>query len=111
MASKKLPSDQELVALFLRQQYAKLAERDWTKPGRITELLNTAELVDAKFSGFRMNDLAREVELWLLGDIMAKASYRNVAANPSLLAEMHERVFATAGTVVMIDPVQDGKGH
>lgn len=72
------------------------SEPDW-------DTMTTAELQENRYSGFRINKLALRVELWVLGRVAGHRRLQDVAKNPALLANLHEQVFATTGTVLQID--------
>ena len=87
----------------------KLLNKDWSKPQRELDTRSThqttKDLEEQGFSGFRVNEFTRDVELWLLGRVAARERCIDCAKNPALLANMHERVFSTNGTIVAVDPV------
>ena len=65
--------------------------------------MSTQELEACKFSGFRLNEIARRIELWVGGMIACTEPAGKAARNPAVLADMHERAFATIGSLVDVD--------
>jgi hypothetical protein len=84
-------------------------ERRNTQAGYNPNTATTKELEQHGFSGFRVNVFTNDVELWCLGRIGTRRNMGDVERNPSVLASMHEEVFATSGTVIEI-PMQIKKG-
>jgi hypothetical protein len=81
----------------------RLAKRDWSKPPERKKTpadMTTAELKDLLFSGVRINKFTAMTELWVAGHIRAEAKTVDVQRDPTVFAEMHERVFKTTGTLV-----------
>lgn len=80
-----------------------LMKHNWQEPRRKTSGFDpsnstTAELKEHKFSGFRVNQFTQDLELWLLGDMRARRRLRD--CTPKAVADMHEEVFATSGTIL-----------
>jgi len=65
--------------------------------------MTTKELAAAGYNGFRINKLTLQVELWVLGRVRGHRRLQDVAKNPGVLANLHEEVFATTGTVIQVD--------
>lgn len=93
-----------------------LAKHDWTGPRNLgkntfdANCATTKELEEAQWSGFRVNTFTSNVELWCVGRIMGTRKAEDVARNPNVLAELHEEVFQTTGTVVQIPmPIPEQK--
>lgn len=83
----------------------KLIKHDWSKPRNLgwnPDNATSKELEEKRWSGYRHNVFTNDYELWVVGKIAAKRNFDAVAANPRLMAEMHEEAFATAGTVLEI---------
>lgn len=64
------------------------------------------ELEDIQFSGFRLNKLSNELELWALGRILSRRNAQLATSNPGIIAQMHEEAFHTVGSIVTVDPVE-----
>lgn len=79
-----------------------LEAHDWTKPRNPGTIQTTDDLVRMEFSGFRVNVFTGDVELWCIGRVAARERCIDVTKNPGLLATMHERAFATVGTIVAL---------
>lgn len=89
-----------------------LQARDWSGPQKPSlgissepdwDTMTTNELREHRYSGFRINKLALRVELWVLGRVAGHRRLQDVAKNPAVLANLHEQVFATTGTVLQVD--------
>lgn len=83
-----------------------LNKRDWThKPAQSFNPDNatTKELETANFSGFRVNAFTGNVECWVIGEIRGTRKLQHIQQDPKQLAELHEEVFATAGSVIETD--------
>lgn len=63
----------------------------------------TKELEDNHFSGYRLNEFTNQIELWCNGKILVKRNAQVAAANPGILAEMHEEAFHTIGSIVEVE--------
>lgn len=91
-----------------------LSKRDFSGPRKLTlqekdpNTLDTKELKEIRFSGIRNNNWTNMCEIWVDGRVMASADASKVVRDPSILAEMHERVFQTAGSLVDIEPAKKG---
>jgi hypothetical protein len=90
----------------------RLNKRDWSGPLR-RELkdknpntLTTKELQEIKFSGIRHNEFNNMCEIWVDGIVKAEANADKVTKDPTILAEMHERVFQTVGSLIDIEPIR-----
>lgn len=57
------------------------------------DFLTTEELKKIEFSGVRQNEITREWEFWLVGEIKAVLSEAAVQADNSLLAKTHVEIF------------------
>lgn len=86
-----------------------LAKHDWTGPRNLQDKTGfdpnratTKELEQHQFSGFRVNAFTGNVELWCVGRMMGSRGCDKVAKDPRVLAELHEEVFQTAGTVIEV---------
>lgn len=98
-----------------RDRLAKLVDKDGNPTHTIKEGFNpdratTRDLEDARWSGFRVNNITLQVELWCLGKCKLKRSLAEIERKPGILADMHEEVFATAGTVITV-PISEGLKH
>jgi len=65
--------------------------------------MTTQELEQHQFSGFRLNHLSNRIELWVLGMIACSERADRAARDPRVLANMHEKVFATKGSIIEMD--------
>jgi hypothetical protein len=63
----------------------------------------TKELEDNHFSGYRLNVFVNQIELWCNGKILTTRNAQAAAANPGILAEMHEEAFHTVGSIVAVE--------
>lgn len=126
---RKTNPTKNIIDLLAKDLVENLKKRDWTKPsdklgkpdspwpvtkeGKSYEGLTTKELEAANFSGFTINEFTNDVELWLLGRMLERETCQRVAANPSLLATMHERAFHTTGTIIEIEdpPIPPNAGR
>lgn len=92
-----------------------LAKRDFSGPKKRTiherhpDTLTTKELEETRFSGVRYNHYNNRCEVWVDGRVHASAAADKVARDPTILAEMHERVFMTSGSLVDISPKEGEK--
>ena len=89
-----------------------LQKRDWTHAPEPVKRFNadmatTQELVDARWSGIRVNHLNGMTEIWAAGRMLADEKTDKIAANPSYLANLHERAFSTNGTIVDVGATRD----
>lgn len=75
-----------------------LQKHDWRGPRNIRSDLTTDECKRQNFSGFRANVFGNQMELWLLGEVKETANL--LTCTPKVMADMHERVFATIGTLI-----------
>lgn len=83
-----------------------LSKRDWSKPSEHTthpDNWTTAECREKKFSGFRINAFVMDVELWMVGRVLATRRHRSVTQNPTILAEMMEEACLTNGSIIETD--------
>ena len=74
-----------------------LAKRDWSKaPDRNKQDPNhmtTAELKEARWSGYRVNKIMNHLEIWILGDLRVIITDAMYSANPNIIAEKTEELF------------------
>ena len=85
-----------------------LQRHHWQGPRREPEKeLTTVECEREKFSGFRANIILQRMELWVLGRIVDQCSLSE--CTPNRMATMHEKAFATKGTLVDV-PMESQKG-
>lgn len=91
------------------QERDKLRKRDWSKrqrkPEEFSDNWTTAECEKNKFSGIRINKLNGTVEMWLIGQCKGTRRITEVSNNPSILADLHEEVFGTVGSLIELDLV------
>lgn len=87
-----------------------LKKRNWKEKPKLDRAdpnnMTTKELEQHRFSGVRNNKFTNQCELWLDGHVRATANADKVAKDPSVLAEMHERVFKTLGSLIDIEPLK-----
>lgn len=80
-----------------------LAKRDWTKPAAKPEEnpdnYTTKDCIEKQFSGIRVNKMNGMTEMWVVGQMRSERKTDKVAANPALLADMHEEAFNTVGSI------------
>lgn len=92
-----------------------LQRRDFTKApeakGFNPDTATTADLKYHGFSGFRVNQFTQDVELWVLGQIRGKRKLADVQRRPETLADLHEEVFLTKGTVIETQILTNGGGN
>lgn len=87
-----------------------LEKHDWQGPRNApdsenTELWTTQDCKNKLFTGFRACSITQVVELWLLGEIVDTAPMATFT--PEVMAAMHEKAFATNGSVVIV-PIPEG---
>ena len=58
------------------------------------DFLFTSELKEKKWSGIRQNELTKEFEFWILGEIRERVTEQQQNLDPDSLRKAHERVFA-----------------
>lgn len=63
----------------------------------------TEELERNRYSGYRLNALKGTFEIWVLGRVAISERASRVQRNPALIADMHERAFATTGSIVEVE--------
>ena len=66
-------------------------------------LLSTQQCEEMQYSGYRMNQLKDTFEIWILGRVVESERASRIRANPAVIADMHERAFATVGSIVDVD--------
>lgn len=90
-----------------------LASHDWNQPRNpaiaMSAIETTRDLEKKEFSGFRVNAWTGNIELWVLGKVASTRKCESFVKDPSLMATMHEEVFATIGTIIITDARPDGK--
>lgn len=57
------------------------------------DFMTSAEHKKNKTTGIRKNDMAMEYEFWILGEIVQKVSFKEVATTPEALEKAHLEVF------------------
>lgn len=83
-----------------------LTKHNWAEGPRRTPDPNdadnwtTKECMEKGFSGFRYNKLRRMMELWCLGHL--EGSIPEEQCTPEAMATLHEKIFATNGTLVEV---------
>lgn len=65
--------------------------------------MTTQELEAGNYSGYRVNHLKGTFEIWCIGRVAASERIDRVKKNPGVIADMHERAFSTAGSIVNVD--------
>jgi hypothetical protein len=79
------------------EQRDQLMKRDWSKaPDRDRNnpnLMTSLELKEAKWSGFRVNKITSQLEIWILGDIRGEITDEMYSKNPNVIKEAVERLF------------------
>lgn len=66
-------------------------------------LLTSQQCEQLDYSGYRMNKLKDTFEIWILGRVVESERASRIRADPSIIATMHERAFATIGSIVDVD--------
>jgi len=61
----------------------------------------TKECMDKRFTGIRFNKLRNFVEIWVMGNL--EEDCHASVCTEGKLASMHERVFATGGTLLEVN--------
>lgn len=88
------------------EQRDRLRKRDWTQRQKHIEPHDnwtTAECIEKRFSGIRINRMNGQTEMWMLGEMRISRKTQDVGRNPALLASMHEEAYGTVGTILDID--------
>lgn len=83
-----------------------LRKRDWSKPSTKPDNPDTftsRECAEKKFSGFRINPLTLDVELWIVGRVLSTRRLRTIQQNPGELGSMIEESCATNGSLIEAD--------
>lgn len=57
------------------------------------DFATTAELKEREFTGMRKNELARQWEFWIIGEIRATVAFEIAEVDPTALSRMHVEVF------------------
>lgn len=84
-----------------------LQKRDWSHAPTIASkdkdpsTWTTQECIDFKFNGIRLNQLSQYVEFWILGH--KEGQIHRMDCTPEKFASMHEEIFATNGTLLVMD--------
>lgn len=84
----------------------RLRKRDWTKRVNTEtpeDLWTTADCVENRFSGIRINRVNGDTEIWAVGKLLIRRKTQDVGRNPHILASMLEEAFASNGTILDID--------
>lgn len=74
-----------------------------------TELWTTSDCKARQFTGFRAVLLTQTVELWILGEVVDTSLLATFT--PERMAEMHEKAFATNGSLVLLPLPEKGVLH
>lgn len=70
---------------------------------KVAELKSTRELQEERWNGLRRNEISRQVEIWIQGNIMKRLPIDAVDANPGILANAFEEVFGLKGHFITTD--------
>lgn len=65
---------------------------DFKRPNH-PDFMTSSELAKAKWSGVRQNEILREWEFWILGEIKARVTEAQAQQNPLILEKTHLELF------------------
>lgn len=57
------------------------------------KFMTAGELAKAEWSGVRENPLTKDIEYWVLGEIKARVTAEQAAADPGILEKAHRELF------------------
>lgn len=75
---------------------------DFRRPNH-NDFATASELQERKFSGYRVNSITEDFEIWVMGYLKRKVSKVELTQNPKAINEAFEQVFA------LVDVMPDTK--
>ena len=82
----------------------KKAESEAYKRPNHNDFATSKELKDREFSGFRLNSITDEVEIWLFGTIERRVSKEEIQRNPVAVEEAMAAIFHMDDLTVISSP-------